>query len=237
MIPPDYENYDYLNEWKNRDILDNAERVLIRKLAGKPKITLEMGGGFGRITSILESLSEETYMVDYSSRNIAEASKRLSKTKITRCNFFNLPFDDGMFDLIVMVRVMHHIEDPQRLYREVERVAMNGARFVVSVPNSPFNQDEKGEGISEVKIEEGKHRIFTGPLSSYAYSGFKLEKIYGTGLFDNRLGRGLHMLTWLYLLDIATARLWKLKNNLFLVFTITKSIQNTSNRTGKEFLS
>ena len=122
MDPPDYENYDYLCEWKNREILDLAERRLIMKLAGSPKKTLELGGGFGRITSVLERISEETYMVDFSSRNLEEAKKRLTRTQLRRCDFFNLPFESGLFDLIVMVRVMHHINNPTLVYDEILRV-------------------------------------------------------------------------------------------------------------------
>ncbi len=220
MDPPDYDNYDYLNEWKNREILDLAERKLIEKLAGNPIKTLEMGGGFGRITSVLERISGETYMVDYSNRNLEEAKKRLTRTHIMQCDFRNLPFQSGLFDLIVMVRVMHHIIDPSSVYDEIIRVGGRGGTLIVSVPNAPLSKMREEGGIREVKIKPGNHKIFYGPLESYYDNRLKLEGIFGTGLFDNRVGKYLHKFTFLSYLDTSTARLWKIKNNLFLKFRL-----------------
>ena len=220
MGPPDYDNYDYVNEWKDRDILDLAERKLIRKLAGNPIKTLEMGGGFGRITSVLEKISGETYMVDFSSRNIREAKARLNRTHLRQCDFMNLPFQDGMFDLIVMVRVMHHISNPTLVYNEIIRVGRRGGALIISVPYAPLSKMREGAGIREVKTNPGIHKIFYGPLESYFDNRLKLEGIFGTGLFDNRIGKRLHKFRFLSFFDLSTARLWKLKNNLFLKFRL-----------------
>lgn len=220
MDPPDYENYDYLGEWKNREILDLAERRLIMKLAGNPKKTLELGGGFGRITSVLERISEETYMVDFSSRNLEEAKKRLIRTQLKRCNFFNLPFESGLFDLIVMVRVMHHINNPALVYDEILRVGRKGATVIISVPYSPLSKMREIKEIREVKTKLGVHKIYYGPPETYLDKRMSLEAIFGTGLFDNRIGKMLHKLTFLSFFDVTTARFWKLKNNLFLKFRL-----------------
>ena len=216
--PPDYDNYDYVNEWKDRDILDLAERKLIKKLAGNPIKTLEMGGGFGRITSVLEKISGETYMVDFSSRNLGEAKKRLTRTHLIQCDFMNLPFKNGMFDLIVMVRVMHHISNPGHVYNEIIRVGKRGGTLILSVPYAPLSKMRERGGIREVTTDQGIHRIFYGPLESYFDNRLKLEGIFGTGLFDNRIGKRLHRFAFLSSFDTSTAKLWKLKNNLFLKF-------------------
>ena len=52
MEPPDYENYDYLSEWKGREIQNLAERKLILKLAGHPERTLELGGGIAGFADV-----------------------------------------------------------------------------------------------------------------------------------------------------------------------------------------
>ncbi|MGC8515564.1 MAG: class I SAM-dependent methyltransferase [Thermoplasmata archaeon] len=220
MDPPDYESYDYLGEWRNREILDLAERKLIMKLAGRPKKTLELGGGFGRITSVLERISEETYMVDFSSRNLEEAKKRLIRTQLRRCNFFNLPFESGLFDLIVMVRVMHHISNPTLVYDEILRVGRKGASVIISVPYSPLSKMREIKEIREVETKLGVHKIYYGPPETYLDKRMSLEAIFGTGLLDNRIGKKLHKLTFLSFFDVTTARFWKLKNNLFLKFRL-----------------
>ena len=48
------------------------------------------------------------------------------------------------------------------------------------------------------------------------FNTLSLEGIFGTGLFDNRIGRKFNKMSFLSEIDLLTARLWKLKNNLFL---------------------
>lgn len=220
--PPDYENYDYAKEWRHRELTDLAEKTIIRKLAGHPGKTIELGGGFGRITQELESISRECYMVDFSDKNISEARQRLKKTTIRKCNFFDLPFEDDTFDLVVMIRVMHHIESPELIYREMERVSVNGGTVIVSVPNIIFHRIKKENNISLLGVGTNGHKIYGGPLESFLYPKFSLEGIYGTGILDNAFGKIFRNLKFLYHLDTATSRLWKFKNNLFLKFRVVK---------------
>ena len=70
--------------------------------------------------------------------------------------------------------------------------------------------------IEEIEHVNGHHRVFTGPIERYQDQRFKLEGIFGTGLFDNRIGRKFNKMSFLIEIDLLTARLWKLKNNLFL---------------------
>jgi hypothetical protein len=74
--------------------------------------------------------------------------------------------------------------------------------------------------IREVKTKLGVHKIYYGPPETYLDKRMSLEAIFGTGLFDNRIGKMLHKLTFLSFFDVTTARFWKLKNNLFLKFRL-----------------
>ena len=108
---PDYENYDYLREWQRRDIEDAAEREMIRSWLPRAKYCLELGGGFGRITEILEPCAAEVVMVDFSKRNLSLASARLRKAMLLRSDVRGIPFADSAFDCIVVVRMLHHVDD------------------------------------------------------------------------------------------------------------------------------
>lgn len=51
------------------------------------------------------------------------------------CDAGALPFRDAAFDLITASMVAEHLEQPQRVFAEVARVAAPGARFIVFTPN------------------------------------------------------------------------------------------------------
>jgi len=46
-----------------------------------------------------------------------------------------LPFTDGAFDLVTANMVLEHVAEPERLFREVERVLVAGGRFLIHTPN------------------------------------------------------------------------------------------------------
>ncbi len=220
--PPDYENYDFTKIWTGRDLVNLAEMEMVKRLAGNPGRCLDLAGGFGRISSILENVCSENYLIDFSSKNTGIARSTLRKTHVLQGNIFDLPYENDYFDLVILMRVMHHIENPHNVYREIMRVAKNGASVIISVPNVSLGRFRRLERIELVGKGDNGHEIFAGPLKCYFYDGLDLESIRGLGLFDNALGRMMNSLKFLYWIDIYTSRLWFLKNNIILNFRIRK---------------
>jgi len=228
---PDYERYDYSLVWRGRDIEDRAEKELVRRWAaastGKES-ALDLGGGFGRITRVLEPYFEKVFMVDYSLAALKRAARTLGKSTLVRSSLERLPFEDSTFDFLTMVRVMQHIPWPDRLLSEVARVGRPGGTFVLGIANEAFtgygNVHEHTLGWT---TPEG-HRVYVTPLSRYGSAALKRQEVRGVGAFDNRLGRRLGRMPYLSGLDVATARLWPLKTMLFARFTIEK--EGTFNR-------
>ena len=217
---PDYERYDYATVWKRRGIEDLAERELVSRWA-VGETGIELGGGFGRITQVLEKRIGKMFMLDYSLRNLRRASSRLEKTTLIRDSIDGLPFDDSVFDFVALIRVMQHIPDPDALLSEVVRVARNGATFVLAIGNES-RRWRRGEGVT-IKVTETGHRIFTTPLSRYGHAGLERLEILGLGAFDNVIGRKAERLFPLATLDLKTSRLWPVKPMLFVRYRVRKA--------------
>ena len=220
--PPDYENYDFSLQWRRRDLVNIAELEMIKKLAGKPGVCLDMAGGYGRIAGVLENICGETHLIDFSLLNTDRARSTLKKTVVVQGNIFDLPYEDDSFDLVVLFRVMHHIENPQDVYREIMRVAKDGATVIVSVPNIRMTRFRRIDAVKQVAKGDSGHSIFAGPIKCYMHDGFRLESVHGLGLFDNAIGRMLDSLKFLYRIDLYTSWIWFLKNNIILKFTVEK---------------
>jgi ubiquinone/menaquinone biosynthesis C-methylase UbiE len=215
---PDYESYDYVGEWANREIEDRAEKKLLRALLPKEGPLLELGGGFGRLTETLTSGPSLVVMVDASARNVRLAHSRAPAAEIVRAELTSLPFREETFERLVMVRVVHHLPQPRLVFDEIARVARRTAVVIVSVP-SPRRNQASGSGNSLVGVGPQGHAIYSAPFSFYA-SLFPLRKTRGVGMFDNAVGKVLHRLVFLHLLDVATSRIWRLKPTLFLKFEL-----------------
>ncbi len=217
---PDYERYDYSTVWSKRGIEDRVEREVVTRWA-TGETGVELGGGFGRITQALEKRLGQTFMLDFSLRNLRRASSRLEKTTIVRASLDRLPFDDSVFDFVALIRVMQHIPDPDSLLAEVVRVARDGGTFVLGIANEGNVRGPKD--VVRVKVTRTGHRIYTTPLKRYGHAGLERTDILGVGVFDNVVGRVAERLWPLASLDILTSRLWPAKSMLFVRYLVRKS--------------
>ena len=215
-VIPDYETFDYSTVWKGRGIEDRAEKEIVSRWAiGETGI--ELGGGFGRITQVLERRLSQTFMLDYSLSNLRRASSRLRKTTLIRDSLGILPFDDNVFDFVAIIRVIHHVPDPDSLLGEVVRVSRNGGTFVLGIANHPIRKRRT------LEVTPGRHRIYPTPLRRYGHAGLERVEILGVGAFDNRIGRRAERLFPLATLDVKTSRLWPPKPMLFVRYRVSKA--------------
>lgn len=51
------------------------------------------------------------------------------------CSAERVPFDDGLFDYVLIRSVIEHVEDPDRTFAELFRVTKPGGRVLMNLPN------------------------------------------------------------------------------------------------------
>jgi len=223
---PDYESYDYERDWSRREATDRAERKLLSDWIEPGNACLELGGGYGRLTSVLEQKFGQTVMLDFSRRNIAKASLRLKATGIARGTVGRIPFKDSTFDTVVAVRVLHHVPDLAGVIAEMARVSRDGGCLILGVPNTARVDGPLKNSF--VALGPQGHRIYSAPLKAYAHSSLRRVEVRGLGLFDNRVGRFLRAQDALCWLDVATSAAWVLKPEVFMKFRVEKSALGTT---------
>jgi SAM-dependent methyltransferase len=52
-----------------------------------------------------------------------------------RADLHALPFRDGVFDLVISMSVVEHLDDPELVFREFERVLKPGGVLIIQTPN------------------------------------------------------------------------------------------------------
>jgi ubiquinone/menaquinone biosynthesis C-methylase UbiE len=193
----DYEGCDYEHFWKGagKEYLDKLERLITSHALPGGQSIVEVGAGFGRLGSCYTSKYETVHMVEPAS-NLRMAASRLygDVVKYHDASVYNLPFTDSAFDSVLMVRVFHHLGDPQAALEELRRVLKPGGTLVFNYSNkrnlkhilkffigrasNPFTRDIDRYHSSLF----GHHPQFVAKLMDSV--GFRITEEYATGVFD-----------------------------------------------------
>ena len=140
--PPviDYEGSKYSTEfWTGaREYEDRAERMAIRAmLPPQGRRLIDIGAGAGRLGDLYLGY-DEVILMDYARSTIVEARDRWGndpRFRFVAADLYALPFVDGAFDSVVMIRVIHHIVAVPRALGNIRAVLKPGGMFVFEFAN------------------------------------------------------------------------------------------------------
>lgn len=137
----DLPGWDYIRYWCDRQYEHQAEEKALKKLLPREKENVvDLGGGYGRLTPFYARYFSEVLILDYSQKHLRQAevmvkSMDLKGVETKQGDIYNLPLKSGRFEVGLMVRVMHHLEDPRRVLEEVFRILKPGGVFILEFPN------------------------------------------------------------------------------------------------------
>jgi ubiquinone/menaquinone biosynthesis C-methylase UbiE len=140
--PPviDYEGSKYSTEFWTvaREYEDRAERIAIRAmLPPRGGRLIDIGAGAGRLGDLYLGY-DEVILMDYARSTIVEARDRWGhdpRFKFVAADLYALPFVDGVFDSVVMIRVIHHIVDVPHALGNIRAAMKPGGLFVFEFAN------------------------------------------------------------------------------------------------------
>ena len=141
--PPicDYEGSNYRTEFwegKGRNYEDRVERIALRRLLpDKGQRLLEIGAGFGRLTSELYGY-EQVVLLDYSLSQLRYAQEQLGTSGryiYVAADAYALPFRPGSFDAATIIRVLHHMSNVPAVFQQVHRSLVSGGVFILEYAN------------------------------------------------------------------------------------------------------
>ncbi len=142
-MPAAYDSYDYPSYWKGREYEHKSEVLAINKLLTKiPEINkvLEVGAGFGRLLTSYKYRAKKVILSDPSAKLISKAAKKYKKLKnveFIQSSLQNLESKKGLgkTDLILMVRVLHHIEDIDNAFKTISKLLIKKGYLILEFPN------------------------------------------------------------------------------------------------------
>lgn len=137
----DYEGTSYrvrFWEGQGREYEDLAERIAIRGLLPpRGGRLLELGAGFGRLADLYQGY-DQVILLDYAVSGLREAQERLGASGrylFVAADLYNLPLAPGTCDVVVTVRVLHHVVDIPAALREIARVLRANGVYLLEYAN------------------------------------------------------------------------------------------------------
>lgn len=122
--------------------------------ARNPREILEVGCGEGYVLSALRKagVSCPLHGIDFSEAAIADAKRRVPDATFTVEDARTIAASGRQYDLVLMIEVLEHLPDPQRMLRVLEQLARR--HVVLSVPWEPF--------FRGLNLLRGKHVLALG---------------------------------------------------------------------------
>jgi ubiquinone/menaquinone biosynthesis C-methylase UbiE len=136
--PPTYDLSYRDAFWASRAYEDLCDRVALRALLpATGQQLLDVGAGFGRLADEYGGFGHVT-LVDASPAMIGAARERIGsdpRFTIVRADAGHLPVASASMDVVVAVRLILHVRNPEVVFAEVARVLRPGGLFVLEFPN------------------------------------------------------------------------------------------------------
>jgi ubiquinone/menaquinone biosynthesis C-methylase UbiE len=93
---------------------------------------LDIGCGWeARFLREVEPYIEVGVGLDFKAPEMVEGKIRTERLTLTDC----LPYADASFDLVTMLAVLEHLDQPEAILREIHRVLRPGGELVLTVPS------------------------------------------------------------------------------------------------------
>jgi ubiquinone/menaquinone biosynthesis C-methylase UbiE len=163
-MPAAYDTYDYPAYWYGRRYEHESEILAIKHFLQKIKRVesiLEIGAGYGRLTSSYLFRGKKIILSDPSAKllGIARKKNKSKKVRFIQSKLENLSgkVRASSCDMVIMVRVLHHIEDIDNTFRVVSRILKDRGYFILEFPNkrhfkATFSEFTKGNFTFPIDI-------------------------------------------------------------------------------------
>lgn len=132
--------YNYQDYWAGREYEHAAEEMAIKRLLRGQHFeqAIDVGGGYGRLSKFLTKFADKVTLAEPSQQQLDIAKIYLKDTAAVGRMLLqaaDLRMDDGSVDLVLVVRVLHHLPNPAPEFCEIARVLKPGGTFILEFAN------------------------------------------------------------------------------------------------------
>jgi len=149
--------FNYQDYWTGREYEQAAEEMAIsRLLKGEHfKQAIDVGGGYGRLSKFLTRFADKVILAEPSQQQLDIAKIYLKDTPNVQRKLWqasDIKLNDGDVDLVLVVRVLHHLPEPAPEFKEISRVLKPGGTFILEFANDAHFLNRIRYGIHGKKV-------------------------------------------------------------------------------------
>jgi len=166
--------------WSNR-----FYAMLARRYGTRGARLLEVGSGMGHLVAQLED-TFETVGIDLNHWAVKESKSVVNKSALQTASAQALPFEDGVFNVVIIKHITEHLPDPAKAIHEIGRVTAKGGCLILATPNlDSLLKPWKGE--KWIGYQDPTHISLKQPgewLELIRSADFSPLKIFSDGFWD-----------------------------------------------------
>jgi len=182
--------------------LDRLEKGLLKRGLKPTSWFVDLGGGDGRLYEVYKDVSQHKVIVDYSLDMLLAAQKKITdlrnqNTYLIAADITNLPFQSNVFDGGLMLRVIHHIQEPSSALEEANRILKPGSSLFFEYQNKKninsilkavmgFTSFKNILDQSPLEVKPLFWNYSPGYIEGLVRQYFYIDQVYGGGIFWNR---------------------------------------------------
>jgi ubiquinone/menaquinone biosynthesis C-methylase UbiE len=151
--------YNYEDYWTGRDYEHAAEEMAIKRLLKGQhfKNAVDVGGGYGRLSKFLTTFADKVTLAEPSQQQLDIGRIYLKDTpqverKLLQAADLKMP--DSSVDLVLVVRVLHHLPDPAAELGEISRVLQPGGTFILEFANDAHFLNRVRYGVRGKRVPQ-----------------------------------------------------------------------------------
>jgi len=138
-----YDTYDYPSYWEKRDYEHESEIIALKDLLLKIKkieSIIDIGAGYGRLTQTYLYRGKKIILTDPSLKLLSIAKNKFrdnKKIKFIQSKAETLvgKIKSKSIDLAIMIRVIHHLENPEKVIKIVNKLIKPGGYLILEFAN------------------------------------------------------------------------------------------------------
>lgn len=206
--------YNYQDYWAGREYEHAAEEMAVKRLLKDRhfKHAVDVGGGYGRLSRFLTTFADKVTLAEPSQQQLDIAKIYLKDSPSVERKLLqaaDLKMPAGSVDLVMIVRVLHHLPNPATEISEIARILKPGGTFILEFANDAHLLNRLRYGVrgkrvpkkpvdirSKASVEAGEIAFVNHHpktiISMLTKAGFEVETVLsGSNLRSPRLKKVL----------------------------------------------
>src|SRR5262245_4159472 len=141
---------------------EHLHRYIYAAALVQGKLVLDLASGEGYGSNLLAETAASVLGIDIDENAVHHAKSKYGSgiLEFLTGNITEVPVQDRSFDVIVCFEAIEHVEQQEKLLKEVKRLLKPDGVFIVSTPNkSAYNQESEEENpfhVKELEFEDFK---------------------------------------------------------------------------------